>query len=92
MVKKVIKKEGQKEDFDLEKIRKSLYSFLSTFVEKEEEKKEIIEKILEEVMKFVKNKEEIYAAEIEAKIILELEKIYPHQIERWREYRLNKEK
>jgi transcriptional regulator NrdR family protein len=92
MLKTVIKKGGSKQDFNPEKIKESLSLFLGTFIIDKNEKEKSLEKILKEVLKFLKGKKEVFTSEIEAKIILELTKIYPEKVEKWREYRANKEK
>lgn len=91
MVKTVIKKSGQREIFDLEKIRKSLTSVLKEAGYQEEEVEKINREIIEKISKFLEKKEEIFTSEIEAKIILELEKISSKAVNLWREFRVRKE-
>jgi transcriptional regulator NrdR family protein len=89
---KVIKKGGKREKFNLEKIKKSLMSAIERTELPKKERDELIEKITKKVLEFVRGKEEIFTAEIEAKIILELEENCPEAVKLWREYRLEKEK
>ena len=92
MTKIVIKKGGKIEKFNQEKIKKALSLALETTDFLPEKKKEIFEKVFNEVLKFLKGKEEVATVEIEAKILLELDKIAPKAAQAWREYRLKKKK
>jgi len=87
---KVIKRGGQKEEFNLEKIKKSLISVLEKVDISQEKKNEIVDKITKEVLDFVKEKKEVFTSEIEAKIILGLDKICSSAVTLWREHRLKK--
>jgi transcriptional regulator NrdR family protein len=89
---KVIKKGGQREEFNLNKIKKSLISAIEKTDLSQEKKNEAVEKIIKKVLGFIKGKKEIFTAEIEAKIILELETNYPQAAKLWREYRVQKKK
>lgn len=92
MVKRVIKKGRKIEKFYPEKIKKSLTLAIESLNLLPEKKLEIIEKIFDLVLEFLKEKNEISTAEIEAKILLELDKTLPEAAQKWREYRLKKEK
>jgi transcriptional regulator NrdR family protein len=88
----VIKKGGEREEFNLNKIKKSLISVIEETDLSQKEKNELVEKITKEVLDFVKAKKEIFSAEIEAKILLELNKNCTQAVKLWREYRLKKKK
>jgi transcriptional regulator NrdR family protein len=88
----VIKKGGEREEFNLNKIKKSLISVIEETDLSQKEKNELVEKITKEVLDFVKTKKEIFSAEIEAKILLELSKNCTQAVKLWREYRLKKKK
>ena len=88
----VIKKGGEREEFNLNKIKKSLISVIEETDLSQKEKNELVERITKEVLDFVKTKKEIFSAEIEAKILLELNKNYTQAVKLWREYRLKKKK
>lgn len=92
MIKEVFKKGGKFEIFNPEKIKKSIFLTVQKSGISEEKKKEIAEKVFSEVMEFLKEKKEISTAEIEAKIILEFDKLAPEVSEIWREYRIKKAK
>jgi len=88
----VIKKGGEKEKFNLNKIKKSLISAVEASDLSQEKKNEIVEEITKRVFDFAKRKKQIFTAEIEAKILLELEENCPQAAKIWREYRLKKRK
>mgnify|MGYP000033855994 CR=1 FL=1 len=88
---KVIKKGGERAEFDLNKIKRSLILAMEQINLSQKEKEEIVDKITEKVLEFTKNKSEVFSAEIEAKILLELEKLCPEAVKNWREYRVKKE-
>jgi len=87
----VIKKGGEKEKFNLNKIKKSLILAVEASDLPQEKKNEIVEKTTKEILDFIKRKKEIFTAEIEAKILLELDENYPQIAKIWREHRLKKE-
>jgi transcriptional regulator NrdR family protein len=86
----VIKKGGEKEKFNLNKIKKSLILAVEASDISQEKKNKIVEKISKKVFDFAKRKKQIFTAEIEAKILLELEENCPQVAKIWREYRLKK--
>lgn len=90
MIKEVIKKGGEKELFNLEKIKKSLILAVEKTDLPQPKKNEIVEKVTEKVLKFLEGKKEVFTAEIEAEILLELEKLAPSAAQIWREYRYQK--
>ncbi len=88
----VIKKGGEKEKFNLNKIKKSLILAVEASNLSQEKKNEIVEKITKNVLDFAKRKKEVFTAEIEAKILLELEEACPEAAKIWREHRIQKKK
>jgi len=90
MIKEVFKKGGKKELFKEEKIKKSIFNVLSEIDLSQKEREEILNKAILSLREFLKGKSEISTAEIEAKILLELEKISPPAVNIWREYRRRK--
>jgi transcriptional regulator NrdR family protein len=89
---KVIKKGGKREKFNLNKIKKSLISSIERTDLSQEKKDELVEKITKKVLDFAKQKKEVFTAEIEAKILLELDKVCPEAVKLWREHRIQKKK
>lgn len=92
MIKEVLKKGGKKEPFNQNKIKKSIILAVEKTSLPQEKKNEIPEKVFKEVMEFLKGKKEVATVEIEAKILLELEKLAPQAAQIWREYRIQKKK
>jgi transcriptional regulator NrdR family protein len=92
MIKEVMKKGGGREAFDPNKIRKAIASAVQKSSLSQKEKDEIIEKVFNGVIDFLKEKKEIATVEIEAKILLELDKLAPEASKIWREFRIKKEK
>lgn len=92
MLKRVMKKGGKFEPFIPEKIKKSIDFAVQNLNLPPKEKEDIVDKVFKEVIDFFKEKKEIATVEIEAKILLELEKIAPEAAKVWREYRLKKKK
>lgn len=92
MIKKVMKKGGKFEPFNPDKIKKSITFAVQNLNLPQEEKEKVAEKVFNEVIEFLKEKKEIATVEIEAKILLELEKIAPEAAQFWREYRIKKQK
>ncbi len=86
----VIKKGGEVEAFNLNKIKKSLVSVIERTDLSQEKKNEIVEKITKKILKFAKRRKEIFTSEIEALILMELEKECSQAMKIWREYRLAK--
>ena len=89
---KVIKKGGKREEFNLNKVKKSLISAIERTELPQEKKNELVEKITKKVLNFAKERKEIFTAEIEAKILLELEENCPQAAKLWREYRAQKQR
>lgn len=92
MIKEVIKKGGKREPFNLNKIKKVLILAIEKTNLPQEKKNEIVERITKEILEFFKNKKLVFTSEIEAKILLELEKLAPEAAQIWRQYRIEKEK
>jgi transcriptional regulator NrdR family protein len=89
---KVIKKGGKREEFNLNKIKKSLISAIEGADLTQEKKNELVEKITKKIFDFVKERKEVFTAEIEAKILLELDENCPQAAKLWREYRAQKQR
>lgn len=82
----VIKKDGSKEPFDAEKIRKSITAAASTAGLSEEQMNKIVEHVSGAATKLTDEKEEITTAEIKEKILSELDVLQPSVSEAWRKY------
>ena len=82
----VIKKDGTKEPFDSEKIKRSIMAAAGETDLLEEEKKEIADQVSSIVLQMAGEREEIEASEIKDKILQELDSIKPSISKAWREY------
>ena len=86
MAKFVIKRNGTKEPFDVEKIRKAIAAAAKRTDLSAERVNEITEKALEAVNQIAEGKEEIATSELGAKILSELDSLEPSVSNTWREH------
>jgi transcriptional repressor NrdR len=86
----VIKKDGQKEPFDPEKIRKAISMAADQAGIAEERKNEIVEQVTTSTVQMADTKEEVTTTEIREKILNELNVIEPSVTEAWRKYEQEK--
>ena len=82
----VIKRDGTKEPFDAEKIRRAITGAAQRTNLPEERKKEIVEQVLSAALQLAREKEEIKTSEIKEKILSELDAIESSVSEAWRKY------
>ena len=90
MAKFVIKKDGKKEPFDAEKIKKSIIASAQTANLSEKQMKKVVKKVSKAAIKLAKKKEEIATSEIKAKILSELDVLEPSVSEVWRKHEQEK--
>ena len=90
MAKFVIKKDGEKEPFDVEKIKKSITVAVSEADLSEERKSEVIEQVSKAAIQLAEEKEEIATSEIKAKILSELDALESSVSESWRKHEQEK--
>jgi len=88
----VIKKNGAKEPFDPEKIRKSIAGAAQRTDIPEERKNEVVEQVTSAVVPTLEGREEIEASEIRETILSELDRVEPGVANAWREYEQGKTK
>ena len=86
MAKFVIKKDGEKEPFDAEKIKKAITAAASRADLSEKRIKKVAKKVSKAAIKLAKKKEEIATTEIREKILSELDALEPSVSESWRKY------
>jgi len=86
MAKVVIKRDGTKEEFDGEKIRKSIEIAAMSSGLSEERVKEVVFQVLDAVLKLANSKEEIATKELGDAVFNELNKIEPKTAEAWKKY------
>jgi len=92
MANQVIKKDGSKEPFDVEKIKRVIRLSGQEAGLDEVKQNEVAEKIVAKIVEVFKDKEEIAATEIRDKILGELDVYAPSVSAAWRNYELNKNK
>jgi len=88
----VIKKNGTKEPFDSEKIRKSIAGAVQRTNLSEERKNEVVEQVAAAVIPMIEDREEIETSEIRETILSELDRVEPAVANAWREYEGTKTK
>ena len=86
MANEVIKKDGSREPFDAEKIKKAIASAAQETNLPEERKNEVIEEVAAIVIQMADSKEEIATSEIKEKILSELDRVEPVVSASWRRY------
>jgi len=82
----VIKRDGTREPFDAEKIRRAITGAAQRTNLPEERKKEVVEQVLNTALQLAREKEEIATSELKEKILSELDAIEPSISETWRKY------
>jgi len=92
MAKFVIKKDGAKEPFDPEKIKRGLFGAAKKANLSQERINEVVQQVSDVVMQLAEGKEEIPTTEIRDKILSELDIIEPSISEGWRQYQKEKVK
>ena len=86
MAKEVIKKDGTKEPFNSEKIKRSIMAAAEETDLSEEKRKEVVDQVSSIVLQMAGEKEEIEVSQIKDKILQELDSIEPSISKAWREY------
>lgn len=86
MATQVIKKDGAKEAFDPEKIKRAIASACSEGGCSEERKNEIVEQVSASALALADTKEEIATSELREKILSELDKVEPSAAAAWRKH------
>lgn len=82
----VIKKDGTKEPFDAEKIKKSIVGAAQGTELSEERINEVVEQISKVALELAEGKEEIATTDIREKILGELDNVEPSISESWRKH------
>jgi len=86
MVKQVIKKDGTKEDFNGEKMRKSIEVAAISAGFPIDRTNEVADQVLDVVLKNVNDKEEIETSELSESVFSQLNAIEPKMAELWKQY------
>lgn len=90
MIKLVTKKDGTKEPFDAEKIRKAIAAAASQSSLSPEEQTRVVGQVQTAVMENLGSKEEVTSTEIKENILSELDIHAPAVSAAWREYEQGK--
>lgn len=86
----VIKRDGTKEPFDAEKVRKSIAAAVQRTELSEERGNEVVEQVSDAVLQVAAGKEEIPTTELREKILSELNTIEPSVSEAWKQHEQEK--
>ena len=92
MATKVIKKDGSKEAFDIEKIKRNIIAASQEAGIEEAKQKEIAETVSDKVMKTLQEQMEVTSVEVRDQILKELDLSAPIVADHWRQYEANKTK
>jgi transcriptional regulator NrdR family protein len=90
MITQVIKKDGKKEPFDVEKIKQNIIAASKEAGLEEAKQKEIAETVSDKVLKTFQEQAEVTHTEIRDLILKELDISAPVVAETWRKYETNK--
>ena len=82
----VIKKDGTKEPFNPEKIKRSIMAAAQETDLSEERRKEVADQVSSTVLQMTGEREEIEGSEIKSKILQELDSVEPSVSQAWRNY------
>jgi transcriptional regulator NrdR family protein len=86
----VIKKDGSKVPFDVEKIKRNIIAASKEAGLEEEKQKEIAETVSDKVLKTLQEQVEVTHIEIRDLVLKELDSSAPVVAEAWRKYEANK--
>ncbi|MBU1015004.1 hypothetical protein KKI17_01000 [Patescibacteria group bacterium] len=86
MAKEVIKRDGSRQEFAAEKIRKSVEAAAREGGLSEERIGEIVEKASAPVLSWAEEQEEVSTSEIRERLLAELANVAPEAVEGWKAY------
>ena len=86
MAQQVIKRDGTKEPFDAEKVKKAIGAAVGRMALAPERATEVVKQVSDVVLQFAGEKEEIATSELREKALAELDKLEPSVAESWRKY------
>ena len=86
MAQQVVKRDGTKEPFDAEKIKKAIGSAVGRAGLAPERVSELVVQVSDVVSQFAAEKEEVASSELRDKALAELDKLEPSVAESWRKY------
>ena len=86
MINQVIKKDGTKEPFDAEKVRRSIKSAADDAGLSEDRTAEVVDIVTRSVMKALEGREDVPTAEIRERVLATLHTVEPSVSEAWQKY------
>jgi len=86
----VIKTDGKRETFDVEKLRRAVEAAVMESDVSEDKRKDIIDRVVRATREITENKDEIRTSEIRARILRELDTLEPSISKAWRTYEQTK--
>jgi transcriptional regulator NrdR family protein len=86
MVKTVIKRDGTRVPFDIDKIRKAVLAAAGDAGLTEDNAQSAASKVVSTVLQYTSNQDEIFTDELRNLILGELDELAPRVSELWREY------
>lgn len=92
MITQVIEKDGGKEPFDVEKIKRGVLAASRQAGLDEAKQKEVVETVVNKVMKTFQAQTEVKTSEIRDQILNELDLCAPLAADAWRKYEESKKK
>jgi len=90
MATEVIKKDGQREPFNPDKIRDAIWAAAQRTDLSDEDKEEIVERVASKVIEMFEDVDIVATTEIRDAILEELDSVSPEIANCWREYEKNK--
>jgi transcriptional regulator NrdR family protein len=86
MAKEIIKKDGTKQLFDAEKVRKAIGAAATGTGVPDDKVEKAVEQVTNTIIQMVEGKEETTTSEIRERVLSELDSIEPAISEGWRKY------
>ena len=86
MIGQVIKKDGTKEPFDVEKVKRSIKSAADEAGLSQDRTQEVVDIATRSVMKTLEGREDVPTAEIRERVLAALRTVEPSVFEAWQKY------
>ncbi len=86
MAQQVMKRDGTKEPFDAEKIKKAVEAAAGRTSLTPERVAEVVKEVSDAVVQYAAGREEIPTSELREKVLNELDRVEPSVAESWRKY------
>ena len=86
MIKVVIKKNGSKVPFDVDKIRKAIFAASKDVGLSTDSAQSVASRVISSVLQYTSNQEEIYVDELRSLVLEGLDDFAPNVSKAWKEY------